>query len=126
MPINLWFVEFAQTERFTPAWVVLAFTFQVISAIIFIIRVSYRNFRPVMAGLALVYTFSVALQAFSYLYWEWETTQNFNILLTHFDSFYFALGTLTTAGTGHPRDRRVGVMRPSVATSMRVPDLTSV
>ena len=41
------------------------------------------------------------LVSFSSTYWQIGTTANFNIRLTHFDSWYFALGMFTTAGTGN-------------------------
>lgn len=42
-----------------------------------------------------------ALVSFSSAYWQIGTTANFNVQLTHFDSWYFALGMFTTAGTGN-------------------------
>ena len=53
----------------------------------------------------LAYLFSLILQLFSYIYWTYGTTKNFSVNLTHFDSFYFALGTLTTVGSGTIRGR---------------------
>jgi hypothetical protein len=41
------------------------------------------------------------LASFSYVYWQIGTTANFNIQLTHFDSWYIALGTFTANGTGN-------------------------
>ena len=58
----------------------------------------YR-FRPVLTALFLAYLFSLILQLFAYIYWTYGTTKNFSANLTHFDSLYFALGTLTTAGS---------------------------
>jgi hypothetical protein len=42
----------------------------------------------------------VVIGTFSYYYWEYGTTKEFHIKLTHFDAFYFAIGTLST-GTGN-------------------------
>jgi len=42
-----------------------------------------------------------ALVSFSSAYWQIGTMANFNIQLTRFDSWYFALGMFTTAGTGN-------------------------
>jgi len=42
----------------------------------------------------------VVIGTFSYYYWEYGTTKEFHINLTHFDAFYFAIGTLST-GTGN-------------------------
>jgi hypothetical protein len=51
--------------------------------------------------LAVLYAVSQVLQYFSYLCWSVGSALNFNQPLTHLDSLYFALGTLTTAGTGN-------------------------
>lgn len=42
-----------------------------------------------------------ALASFSSAYWQIGTTANFNIQLTHFDSWYIVLGMFTAAGTGN-------------------------
>jgi hypothetical protein len=42
----------------------------------------------------------VVIGTFSYFYWEYGTAKEFHINLTHFDAFYFAIGTLGT-GTGN-------------------------
>jgi hypothetical protein len=55
-----------------------------------------------LSSIALTLIFSVVyfLAFFSALYWSYGTSSNFNVPLTHFDALYFALGTLSTAGTG--------------------------
>jgi hypothetical protein len=53
-----------------------------------------------VTAVVLLYIFSLLLQLFSYIYWSYGTTKNFSMNLSHLDSFYLALGTLTTAGTG--------------------------
>jgi hypothetical protein len=45
--------------------------------------------------------FALLLEIFSALYWAYGTKKNFSFPLSHLDAFYFALGTLTTAGTGN-------------------------
>ena len=47
-----------------------------------------------------LHCFLFLLGVFSFLYFAYGTTANFNVPLTHFDAFYFALGTLMT-GTGN-------------------------
>lgn len=47
-----------------------------------------------------VYTFLLITVEFATLYWTIGTTANFNVELSRVDAIYFALGTLTTAGTG--------------------------
>ena len=61
----------------------------------------FHRFRPGLTALLLAYILSLLLQFFSYAYWSYGTTRNFSASLSHLDSFYFALGTLTTAGTGN-------------------------
>jgi hypothetical protein len=38
---------------------------------------------------------------FSYVYWSYGSTANFDVGLTRLDAIYFVIGTLTTAGTGN-------------------------
>jgi hypothetical protein len=45
-------------------------------------------------------TFLLITVEFATLYWSIGTTANFNVELSRIDAIYFALGTLTTAGTG--------------------------
>jgi len=60
-----------------------------------------ERFRPVLTALVLVYCFAFLLEIFTGLYWSYGTSKNFSIPLSHLDALYFALGTLTTAGTGN-------------------------
>lgn len=46
-------------------------------------------------------TFALLIGGFSFLYWSYGSTVNFNISLTRLDAIYFTFGTLTTAGTGN-------------------------
>jgi hypothetical protein len=46
-------------------------------------------------------SFAVLLFIFTSLYWDIGSTVNFNMKLTHVDSVYYAMGTLSTAGTGN-------------------------
>jgi hypothetical protein len=61
----------------------------------------FFRFRPVLTALLIAYVFSQILQLFSYIYWTYGTKQNFSVHLSHLDSLYLALGTLTTGGTGN-------------------------
>jgi hypothetical protein len=54
----------------------------------------------VVTGLVLAYGFAVLLETFTLVYWSHGTSRDFSIPLSHFDAFYFALGTLAT-GTGN-------------------------
>jgi hydrogenase maturation factor len=44
--------------------------------------------------------FSILVATFSTLYWNYGSAANFSVSLTRLDAVYFAIGTLTTAGTG--------------------------
>jgi DNA-binding transcriptional regulator YhcF (GntR family) len=58
--------------------------------------------RSVLANLlGLAYAFSALTFLFSTLYWGYGEPPNFTPSLTHLDAIYFAVGTLTTAGTGN-------------------------
>jgi len=46
------------------------------------------------------YTFLLITMQFATIYWIIGTTENFSVELSHWGAIYFALGTLTTAGTG--------------------------
>ncbi len=46
-------------------------------------------------------TLSLLVTVFSLLYWTYGTSENFSQCLSKWDAVYFALGTLTTAGTGN-------------------------
>jgi len=51
-------------------------------------------------GITLLSAVSLTLANFSWFYWENGGRENFTSVLSHLDSVYFALGTLSTAGTG--------------------------
>lgn len=48
----------------------------------------------------LLFGFASLVGNFSILYWNYGTPVNFTADLTRLDAVYFAVGTLTTAGTG--------------------------
>jgi Ion channel len=58
------------------------------------------RFRPIWTTLLVLYVFSELLLGFSPLYWNHGGEANFSKPLSHLDSLYFAVGTLSTAGTG--------------------------
>lgn len=105
-PIHLWFWQFeligrTATSTASPSYIVNGAVGQIfLGGIVPLIFSCFYRFRPVLTALWLAYLFSLVLQLFSYIYWTYGTTKNFSANLTHFDSFYFALGTLTTVGSG--------------------------
>jgi hypothetical protein len=100
--VNLWLWQFRIIQRSPTSAIYIGNAIQSVAFWIIILAVlSLKKFRPVLTGLSLLFVFSLLLQFFSYIYWSYGTTTNFNTPLTHLDSLYFALGTLTTAGTGN-------------------------
>jgi Ion channel len=104
-PIHGWFWQFELTGRTatstaSPSYIFNGAVIQIFGGIVILIISCFYRFRPVLTALFLAYLFSLILQLFSYVYWTYGTTRNFSANLTHFDSFYFALGTLTTVGSG--------------------------
>jgi hypothetical protein len=59
---------------------------------------SNRDYWPIIA--LVVYAFLLIVENFADLYWIMGTRANFGVELSRWDAIYFALGTLTTAGTG--------------------------
>jgi len=100
-PVHLWFWQFLLTNRGIPGWYTYSATIQIVTAIGFVTRRCFGQFRPILTAIALSYCFSLILQLFSYIYWANGAGNNFSVTLTHLDSFYLALGTFTTAGTGN-------------------------
>lgn len=101
-PIHLWFWQFTLTR---PAPIGASYiegaVFQIALPMVWLIWSCFHRFRPVRTAIVLLCLFSLVLQLFSFIYWSYGSTRNFSISLSHLDSFYFALGTLTTAGTGN-------------------------
>ena len=77
------------------------------------------RFHVVWRLLVLVVWLSTTINFFAARYWEIGTTANFTHDLTPLDATYFALGTLTTAGTS-PIAATSQVARAWVATQMGV------
>lgn len=100
-PIKQWFWQFELTGRGLPHWYVYSAVFQIAIGIGGLVWACFGRFRPISTAVAVTYVFSLILQLFSYMYWAYGTTRDFNANLSHLDSFYFALGTLSTAGTGN-------------------------
>jgi Ion channel len=100
-PIHLWFWKPALIDPSPVGSTYIGEAIiQISLPLIGLIASCFFRFRPVLTVVLIVCLFSLVLQLFSYIYWSYGSTQNFSIRLSHLDSFYFALGTLTTAGTG--------------------------
>jgi len=101
-PISVGFRIAAETTRVagraSVGGVVYVVIFLVILPLIWL--AASRRFRPVVTAVVLAYGFAVLLETFTLVYWSHGTSRNFGMPLSHFDAFYFALGTLTT-GTGN-------------------------
>jgi Ion channel len=59
------------------------------------------RFHPFWTTLLVLYVFSELLLGFSHLYWNYGGGGNFSRPLSHLDSLYLAVGTLSTAGSGN-------------------------
>jgi Ion channel len=69
--------------------------------LIFIIVYFGNRVRLWVLGIGFLATFSTIVTAFSVFYWQLGYPPNFNIELSILDAVYFAVGTLSTAGTGN-------------------------
>jgi predicted membrane channel-forming protein YqfA (hemolysin III family) len=69
--------------------------------IVLAIALIIKSTKPGATVAYLVYGFSALICLFSQLYWGYGTAGNFSIRLSRGDALYFAIGTLTTAGTGN-------------------------
>lgn len=83
-----------------PTWQVIAYIVGALGAISDLVEAARGKSSLLRVGMQLTYCFLYLLGLFSFLYFIYGTSRNFNISLTHFDAFYFTLGTLTT-GTGN-------------------------
>jgi hypothetical protein len=85
----------------SPVDPILIVAFVIFAVIIVAAVISLRKQSIWLLGLATFYAFATLLLLFSTLYLQDGTTRNFNYKLSHLDAIYFALGTLSTAGTGN-------------------------
>ena len=101
-PISVGFRIAAETARVAGRASVGGVVYEVIFLVILplIVLAASRRFRPVVTAVGLAFGFAVLLETFTLVYWSHGTSRNFGMPLSHFDAFYFALGTLTT-GTGN-------------------------
>jgi uncharacterized membrane protein len=75
--------------------------FPLILIALMIVILIFASFHRLWSPLAVVFIFDQVLWEFSDLYWNVGGGRNFTSPLSHLDSLYFSLGTLTTAGTGN-------------------------
>jgi Ion channel len=97
----LWFNFFFFSKgTFTGLYVIIPSVITIIGITYVLISITRFVSVPETA-LMLLSGFSSLIGNFSILYWSYGTTVNFNEYLTRLDAVYFAVGTLTTAGTGN-------------------------
>jgi Ion channel len=97
----LWFNLFVFSQStFTGLYVIVPSAITVIGITYVLISVTRFSSMPEKA-LMLLFGFALLVGNFSILYWNYGTTGNFTEHLTRLDAVYFAIGTLTTAGTGN-------------------------
>lgn len=71
----------------------------ILGVAICIFLICWLKFHTILTPLFLAVIFSELLQSFSSIYWNYGGGRDFSTHLSHFDSVYFSVGTLTT-GTG--------------------------
>lgn len=99
--VLFWFVVLHLTQRHhLSAWTVALDAVLLLWGLVGLAAMALAGVRLPRLIFGLLSTLSLLLATFSWFYWEYGTTPNFSQPLTHLDSTYFALGTLTTAGTG--------------------------
>jgi hypothetical protein len=86
--------------RRQPVWSYATIYPLVIIAFMIVILI-FGEFHRLWSPLVVVFIFDQILWEFSDLYWNVGGGHNFTSPLSHLDSLYFSLGTLTTAGTGN-------------------------
>lgn len=76
--------------------------FAIALALVTYVLISVTSFGSTFdIAMMLFYGFSSLLAAFSTLYWNYGTADNFTEHLTRLSAIYFSVGTLSTAGTGN-------------------------
>jgi hypothetical protein len=93
-----WFIT-ATVRGHISAWAIVSIVLALLVNLALII-ISVRPSDLVGVIQIFVSAVLVVIGTFSYFYWEYGTAKEFHINLTHFDAFYFAIGTLST-GTGN-------------------------
>jgi hypothetical protein len=98
----LWSGFLVQTQRVpAPTFDVVQYSFAIASGIAMVVW-SFVTRRPIwVMGCWVIFTLSQMIVNFSYLYWSQGSASNFTMSLSHLDAIYFAIGTLTTSGTGN-------------------------
>jgi Ion channel len=97
----LWFNLFVFSQgTFTGLYVIIPSVITIIGITYVLISVTRFGSMSEIA-LMLLLGFSSLVGNFSILYWSYGTTGNFTEHLTRLDAIYFAVGTLSTAGTGN-------------------------
>ena len=95
---------FIRQPQGSPLGSLVVVGFAVISAASIVLVVAkYRNLisSPLGIYVDLVYYLATFIGMFAVIYWNYGTSKNFNVPLTHLDAIYFTIGTLSTAGTGN-------------------------
>lgn len=97
----LWVGFLVQRSRLAAGPVLVTNDAQAIAfGVVTIIAAVVLDMGKVRIVAALLWTWLLLIVDFSYFYWSHGTTQNFSEPLSHLGAIYFAVGTLTTAGTG--------------------------
>jgi hypothetical protein len=101
LQVVAWYGFFSQSERVGAGpTLIVVYVVVVLIGIVSLVALSRRSFSVARLTLSLANVILLTIGAFATLYWQSGTKSNFTVALTHLDAVYFALGTLSTAGTG--------------------------
>jgi hypothetical protein len=97
-----WTVTLSQTRRHAAAGFIIAVdVFLMLSGVAALVFMARTPVGVPRLAFGLVSSVSLILANFSRFYWSYGGGSNFTRPLTHLDAVYFAVGTLSTAGTGN-------------------------
>lgn len=98
--VQQWWTFLTSTKR-APSFVTAAIQIGAITVCICaVIAVGLAKRSALLTGFALIITFPLLIGDFSLTYWNYGLKPSFSANLSHLDAVYFAIGTLSTAGTG--------------------------
>lgn len=99
--ISFWAAVLLLTQRHhLAAWTIVVDAVLLLWGVLGLAAMALAGVKLPRLILGVLSNLSLLLITFSWFYWEYGNRPNFTQPLTHLDSLYFALGTLTTAGTG--------------------------
>ena len=99
--INPWVRFLISTQRAPIDWPSSIWPLLLIGFSIYVlVSITRESGSLLLIFLTSIYVLFLLIGNFSLYYWNYGSTRNFSICLSHLDAVYFTLGTLSTAGTG--------------------------